>query len=205
MRFNVHLKDDEEKSKETKKKTDADNTMKNFLKTRQLMISGEVNEDLAKEVIGKLLLLESLSATKPVYIYVDSPGGNVYSGFAIFDIIRFIKPPVKIIGTGLVASAAALILLAAKKQNRFALPNSHYLIHQPLSEMRGVATDLEIHAKEIERIKGRLNSIISKETGKSEEEVFRDTERDYWLNAEEALEYGLISKVITTRKELTTK
>jgi len=204
MRFNVHL-NDEEKSKEAKKKNDSDNASKNFLKTRQLMISGEVSEDLAKEVIGKLLLLESLSATKAIYIYIDSPGGNVYSGFAIFDMIRFIKPPVKIIGTGLVASAAALILLAAKKQNRFALPNSHYLIHQPLSEMRGVATDLEIHAREIERIKGRLNSIISKETGKSEEDVLKDTERDYWLNAQEAEEYGLVSKIITTRKELTAK
>jgi len=195
----------EEKAEESKKKGDSDNTAKNFLKTRQLMISGEVNEDLAKEVIGKLLLLESLSATKPIYIYIDSPGGNVYSGFAIFDIIRFIKPPVKIIGTGLIASAAALILLSAKKQNRFALPNSHYLIHQPLSEMRGVATDLEIHAKEIERIKERLNLIIAKETGKTKEAVLKDTERDYWLNAQEALEYGLVSKIITTRKELTTK
>ena len=204
MRLNVHL-NDEEKTTETKKKNDSDSAAKSFLKTRQLMISGEVNEELAKEVIGKLLMLESLSATKAIYIYVDSPGGNVYSGFAIFDVIRFIKPPVKIIGTGLVASAAALILLAAKKQNRFALPNSHYLIHQPLSEMRGVATDLEIHAKEIERIKGRLNSIISKETGKSVEEVFKDTERDYWLNAQEAYEYGLVSKIITTRKELTAK
>ncbi len=204
MRLNVHL-NDEEKTTETKKKNDSDSAAKSFLKTRQLMISGEVNEELAKEVIGKLLMLESLSATKAIYIYVDSPGGNVYSGFAIFDVIRFIKPAVKIIGTGLVASAAALILLAAKKQNRFALPNSHYLIHQPLSEMRGVATDLEIHAKEIERIKGRLNSIISKETGKSIEEVFKDTERDYWLNAQEALDYGLVSKIITTRKELTAK
>lgn len=196
---------EEEKPKETKKKNDLDSATKNFLKTRQIFISGEVNEDLAKDIIGKLLLLESLSPTKAISVYIDSPGGNVYSGFAIFDIIRFIKPPVKIIGAGLVASAAALILLAAKKQNRFALPNSQYLIHQPLSEMRGVATDLEIHAKEIERIKARLNSIISKETGKSEEEIFRDTERDYWLNAQEALDYGLVSKVITTRKELTIK
>ena len=190
---------DEEKAKESKKKGDSDNASKTFLKTRQLMISGEVSEDLAKEVIGKLLLLESLSATKPIYIYIDSPGGSVYSGFAIFDIIRFIKPSVKIIGTGLIASAAALILLAAEKKNRFALPNSHYLIHQPLSEMRGVATDLEIHAKEIERIKER------KETGKTKEAVLKDTERDYWLNAQEALEYGLVSKIIATRKELTTK
>ena len=204
MYSNVHL-NDEEKAKETKKKNDSDNSTKNFLKTRQLMISGEVTEDLAKEVIGKLLLLESLSATKAIYIYIDSPGGNVYSGFAIFDIIRFIKPPVKIIGTGLIASAASLILLAAKKQNRFALPNSHYLIHQPLSEMRGVATDLEIHAREIERIKARINSLIASETGKKIEQIFQDTERDYWLNAEEANAYGLVSKIVETRKEISTK
>ena len=205
MSLNINLKEEEETAKESKKKSDSDNSSKNFLKTRQLMLSGEVDEDLAKEVIGKLLLLESISATKAIYIYVDSPGGNVYSGFAIFDVIRFIKPPVKIIGTGLIASAAALILLSAKKQNRFALPNSRYLIHQPLSEMRGVATDLEIYAKEIDRIKGRLNSIIAKETGKTIEEVSKDTERDCWLDAEEALAYGLVSKIITTRKELTAK
>ena len=196
----------EEKTSEGKKKErHSDALMRKFAETRQIIISGEVTEELAEKVVTKLLVLEADSATKPIYVYIDSPGGNVYSGFAIFDMIRFIKAPVKTIGMGLVASAAAIILLSAKKANRFALPNSHYLIHQPLSEMKGVATDLEIHAKEIERIKAKINSLISNETGKTIEQIFQDTERDYWLNSEEAYGYGLVSKIITTRKELGAK
>ncbi|MGP1437693.1 MAG: ATP-dependent Clp protease proteolytic subunit [Treponema sp.] len=196
----------EETTTENKKKEHhSDALMKKFIETRQIIISGEVTEDLAEKTVTRLLVLEANSATKPIYIYIDSPGGNVYSGFAIFDVIRFIKAPVKTIGMGLVASAASIILLAAKKTNRFALPNSQYLIHQPLSEMRGVATDLEIHAKEIERIKSRINSLIADETGKPVEQIFQDTERDYWLNSEEALEYGLVSKIVTTRKEILSK
>ena len=196
----------EEKTSEGKKKErHSDALMKKFAETRQIIISGEVTEELAEKVVTKLLVLEADSATKPIYVYIDSPGGSVYSGFAIFDMIRFIKAPVKTIGMGLVASAAAIILLSAKKANRFALPNSHYLIHQPLSEMKGVATDLEIHAKEIERIKAKINSLISNETGKTIEQIFQDTERDYWLNSEEAYGYGLVSKIITTRKELGAK
>lgn len=194
----------EEEKDKTKKEKD-NSASKKFLQTRQVLISGEIDEQLAHEVVAKVLLLESLSATKPIVVYINSPGGNVYSGFAIFDMLRFVKCPIKIVGMGLVASAASLILLAAKKQNRFALPNSQYLIHQPLSEMRGVATDLEIHAKEIERIKLRVNSLIATETGKSLEDVFKNTERDYWLTAEEAVSYGLVSKIISTRKEITAK
>ena len=196
----------EEKTSEGKKKErHSDALMKKFAETRQIIISGEVTEELAEKVVTRLLVLEADSATKPIYVYIDSPGGSVYSGFAIFDMIRFIKAPVKTIGMGLVASAAAIILLSAKKANRFALPNSHYLIHQPLSEMKGVATDLEIHAKEIERIKAKINSLIANETGKTIEQIFQDTERDYWLNSEEACNYGLVSKIITTRKELIAK
>lgn len=196
----------EEKTSDNKKKEHhSDTLMKKFAETRQIIISGEVTEELAEKTVTRLLVLEADSATKPIYIYIDSPGGNVYSGFAIFDMIRFIKAPVKTIGMGLIASAASIILLAAKKTNRFALPNSHYLIHQPLSEMRGVATDLEIHAKEIERIKARINSLIANETGKNLEQIFQDTERDYWLNAEEAYSYGLVSKIVESRKEIPAK
>ena len=196
----------EEKANENKKKDHhSDALMKKFAETRQIIISGEVTEELAEKTITRLLVLEAASATKSIYVYIDSPGGNVYSGFAIFDMIRFIKAPVKTIGMGLVASAASIILLAAKKSNRFALPNSQYLIHQPLSEMKGVATDLEIHAKEIERIKSRINSLIANETGKKIEQIFQDTERDYWLNAEEARSYGLVSKIVETRKEISAR
>ncbi len=152
-------------------------------------------------MIRHLLLLESLSL-EPITILVDSPGGDVYAGFSIFDMIRFIKAPVKIVGMGLVASAAALILLAAPKERRFGLPNSSYLIHQPLSGIQGVATEIEIHARELEKTKARLNEIIAEATGQSLERVSRDTDRDYWMNANEATAYGLIEKILVKRDDL---
>ncbi len=173
-----------------------------FIKTRQIILSGEINKDLAEKIVRQLLVLESDDAEKPVYIYIDSPGGDVDAGFAIFDMIRFVSCPVYLIGMGLIASAAALILLAVEKKYRLALPNSRYLIHQPSSGMRGVATDIEIHAKEMERTKSVLNKIISEQTGKSIEQVSADTNRDYWLNAEESVEYGLVSRIVNSRKDL---
>lgn len=173
-----------------------------FIKTRQIILSGEINKDLAEKIVRQLLVLESDDAEKPVYIYIDSPGGDVDAGFAIFDMIRFVSCPVYLIGMGLIASAAALILLAVDKKYRLALPNSRYLIHQPSSGMRGVATDIEIHAKEMERTKSVLNKIISEQTGKSIEQVSADTNRDYWLNAEESVEYGLVSRIVNSRKDL---
>lgn len=172
-----------------------------FLKTRQILLSGEVNKDLAEKVIRQLLILESDSA-EPIYVYIDSPGGDVDAGYAIFDMIRFINVPVYTIGMGLVASAAALILLAAPRERRIALPNSHYLIHQPLSGIKGVATEIEIHALELEKTREKLNTLIAEETGKPVEQVKLDTDRDYWLSAEEAKEYGLISRVIDSRSSL---
>lgn len=182
-----------------------DPLMEKFLETRQILLSGEVNKDLAEKVIKNLFILEAMSETKPIYLYINSPGGDVDAGFAIFDVIRFIQPKVIAIGTGLIASAASLILLASKKENRFGLPNSHYLIHQPLSRMQGVATDIEIHAQEIEKAKAKINAIIAEETGTDLKKVTADTDRDYWLNANEALKYGLISKVVLSRKDLPKK
>lgn len=173
-----------------------------FMKTRQIILSGEINKDLADKIVRQLLVLEADDAKKPIYMYIDSPGGDVDAGFAIFDMIRFVNCPVILIGMGLIASAAALILLAVDKKNRVALPNSRYLIHQPSSGMRGVATDIEIHAKEMEKTKAILNKIIAEQTGKSVEQVTSDTERDYWLGASEAVEYGLVSRIVGSRKEL---
>ena len=182
-----------------------DPLMEKFLETRQILLSGEVNKDLAEKVIKNLFILEAMSETKPIYLYINSPGGDVDAGFAIFDVIRFIQPKVIAIGTGLIASAASLSLLASKKENRFGLTNSHYLIHQPLSRMQGVATDIEIHAQEIEKAKAKINAIIAEETGTDLKKVTADTDRDYWLNADEALKYGLISKVVLSRKDLPKK
>lgn len=191
--------DEEEEKKKAAPKPDA--LAEKFLKTRQILLSGEINKELAQAVNKQLLLLEA-DGTKPIYIYIDSPGGDVSAGFAIFDMIRFVNAPVVLIGNGLIASAAALILLAVPKERRVGLPHSSYLIHQPLSEMRGVATDLQIQAEEMAKTRALLNKIIAEQTGKDEKQVKKDTERDYWLTADEAMEYGLISKVISSRKEL---
>ena len=195
----------EETSKEKTSDSANDQLMQKFLNTRQIILSGEVNKELAEKVIRQLLILEADSASKPIYVYIDSPGGDVDAGFAIFDMIRFIKPPVYTIGMGLVASAGALILLAASKNYRLGLPNSHYLIHQPLSGIKGVATDIEIHAKEIEKIRTKINALIAEETGKNAADVAKDTDRDYWLSADEAVNYGLILQVIKTRSDLPKK
>ncbi len=195
----IRLSEEDEKKKASEI---ADPLMEKFLKTRQIILSGEINKDLADKIVRQLLILEADDDSKAIYMYIDSPGGDVDAGFAIFDMIRFVKCPVILIGMGLIASAAALILLSVEKENRLALPNSRYLIHQPSSGMKGVATDIEIHAKEMEKTKAILNEIIATQTGKSVEQVKKDTERDYWLDSKEAVEYGLVSKIINSRTDL---
>jgi ATP-dependent Clp protease protease subunit len=193
--------DDEDNEDEEVKQAGPDPMLIKMLKTRTILLSGEINKDLAEKTIRQLILLED-SSDDPVRIFIDSPGGDADAGYAIFDMIRFVKPPVWSIGMGLVASAAAIILLASPKERRIGLPNSHYLIHQPLSGIRGVATDIEIHAKEVEKLRAKINRLISEETGADVTQVEKDTDRDYWMNAEEAVKYGLINRVITRRNEL---
>jgi ATP-dependent Clp protease protease subunit len=172
-----------------------------MLKTRTILLSGEIRKGLAEKTIRQLLLMEAMG-DEPVRIFIDSPGGDADAGYAIFDMIRFIRPPVWTIGMGLVASAAAIIQLAAPKERRLGLPNSHYLIHQPLSGIRGVATDIEIHARELDKLREKINRLIAEETGNPAAQVEKDTDRDYWMSAQEAVQYGLISKVITRRNEI---
>lgn len=190
--------DDAQKDEQT---NSGDQLIAKMLKTRTILLSGEINKALAERVVRQLLLLED-SGDEPIRVFIDSPGGDADAGYAIFDMMRFIKPEVHTIGMGLVASAGALILLAAAKDNRVALPNSHYLIHQPLSGIRGVATEIEIHAREMEKMRARINKLISDETGKPLEQVEKDTDRDFWMSATEAAEYGLVSRVISSRAEL---
>lgn len=195
------LFDDEEENEQKNVKA-PDPFSERFLKTRQIILTGEVKKELADEIARQLLILDSEDEKKPIYMYIDSPGGDVDAGFAIFDMIRFVKAPVYLVGMGLIASAATLILLAVPKERRVGLPNSRYLIHQPLGGMRGVATDIEIYAKDMEKIRAKINKIIADGTGTSLEQVTKDTDRDYWLDSDEAVKYGLINSIISTRSEL---
>lgn len=197
----VSIRLEEEDQEQEKKEPQNPPLLDKMLKTRTILISGEINKELAERVVRQLIILETES-DEPIYVFIDSPGGDADAGYAIFDMIRFVKPEVYTVGMGLVASAGSLILLAAEKDRRVATPNSHYLIHQPLSGMRGVATEIEIHAREIERMKARINKLISEETGQPIEKVEKDTDRDFWMTAEEAKEYGLVSKIVWRRSDL---
>ena len=193
--------DEDDEKEEGKKENGQELLIEKMLKTRTIILSGGIRKELAEKTVRQLLLMEAMN-DDPIRIFIDSPGGDADAGYAIFDMIRFVSPPVYTIGMGLVASAAAIIQLASPKERRLGLPNSHYLIHQPLSGIQGVATDIEIHAKELEKIRERINRLISEETGNPFEQVEKDTDRDYWMDAQEALKYGLISKVVTKRSEV---
>ncbi len=190
-----------EKAKE--EKPPAPELESRLLKGRKVMVFGEVNDKLARDVVGRLLALAEESA-KPIDVFVNSPGGHVESGDSIHDMIRFIGQdlPVRMIGTGWVASAGALIYLGAKKELRFCLPNTRFLLHQPMGGVQGRATDIDIEAREIIKMRERLSQIIARDTGQSIERVRKDTERNYWMSASEAIEYGMVSRIVTSRKEL---
>jgi ATP-dependent Clp protease protease subunit len=199
--MNFLIDEDDEEEQEKDKTPVIDPLAGRMLKTRTILLSGEINKELAEKTIRQLLLLEDMNS-EPIRIFIDSPGGDADAGYAIFDMIRFVKPEVWTVGMGLVASAAAIVQLASPKERRVGLPNSHYLIHQPLSGIRGVATDIEIHAKELEKLREKINRLIAEETGNPTEQVEKDTDRDYWMNAAEAVKYGLISRVVINRDEI---
>ena len=188
---------------EEKKNTGAANPALDdkLMKTRSVMLTGEITKESADQVVRQLLVLDSES-DEPITVYINSPGGDVDAGFAIYDMVRFISAPVTMVGIGLVASAASLVLLAVPAERRVGFANSSYLIHQPLSKMKGVAADVLIHASVIERLRAKLDGIIAEATGKSVDEVSADTERDHWLFADEALSYGLISRIVKSKSEL---
>ncbi len=190
---------DTEKNEKKEQATDINSDK--FLQTRSVMLSGEIDKESADKVIRQMLILEAESE-EPIRVFINSPGGDVDAGLAIYDMARFIKNDVYMIGMGLIASAATLVLLAVPAEHRFGLPNSSYLIHQPMSRMEGVATDIEIYTKQLEKTRDRLNSIISGQTGQPLDVVRRDTDRDYWLDVQEALTYGLVSKIVKNRREI---
>ena len=170
-----------------------------LLNDRIIFLSEEVNDTTASLVVAQLLYLEAQDPDKDIQFYINSPGGSVSAGFAIFDTMNFIKCDVSTICVGMAASMGAFLLAAGAKGKRYALPNSEIMIHQPLGGMQGQASDMKIHADHIIKTRERLNIILSERTGKSIEEITRDTERDNFLSAAEAAEYGLIDKVIDKR------
>lgn len=172
-----------------------------LFQSRSISIFGGINEKLAKSVAQQLLAL-SEDNDDPITIYISSPGGHVESGDVIYDMIKFIRPTVRVVGTGWVASAATNIYLAAKKENRYSLPNTRYLVHQPSGGSRGDATDIKIQMEEILKTKQRINQIIANETGQPIERVEQDTDRDYWMSAEEAIEYGIVGTIISSIDEI---
>ncbi len=170
-----------------------------LLKDRIIFIGSPIDDSLANLVIAQLLFLESEDPEKDINIYINSPGGAVYSGLAIYDTMQYIKPDVSTICVGLAASMGAVLLTAGTKGKRFSLPNSRIMVHQPLGGVQGQAVDIEIHAREILSIRERLNEILGKHTGKTVEQIAQDTDRDYFMSAVAAKEYGLIDGVLEKR------
>ena len=167
-----------------------------LLKDRIIFIGDEINDQVANSVVAQLLFLEADHPEKDIHIYINSPGGSISAGFAIFDTMQLVKPDINTICVGMAASFGALLLLAGTKGKRYALPNSEIMIHQPLGGVRGQATEIEISARRILKIREHINKIIAERTGQSVEKVARDTDRDFFMTAQEALEYGIIDKII---------
>lgn len=172
-----------------------------LFKARTIMLTGGVDDKLARRVCERLLAL-SAESTDPILLVVSSPGGHVESGDMIHDMVKFVPAPVKILGTGWVASAGALIYASGKLENRYCLPNTRFLLHEPRGGVGGQASDVEIQAREIIKMRERLNKIFAEATGQTLEQIKKDTDRDYWMTAEEAVKYGLVGKIVTSQSEI---
>lgn len=170
-----------------------------LLKERVIFLVGPVNDQSANLIVAQLLFLESENPDKDISLYINSPGGSVSAGMAIYDTMQFIKPDVSTLCTGLAASMGAFLLAAGAKGKRFSLPNSRVMIHQPLGGAQGQAADIEIQAREILYLRERLNAILAEKTGREVEQISRDTDRDNFMSAEQAVDYGMIDKVLTSR------
>ncbi len=176
--------------------------LERLMESRIILLNDPITAELSEDVTTKLLLLDEEDAEAPIDMYVNSPGGSVDAGFAIYDMARFINAPLRCICTGLTASAAVVVLLSAPRERRLSLPNARFLMHQPSAGVRGSTADIEIEANQILKIRERINGLISEETGQPLEKVAEDTRRNYWMDADEALDYGLITRIVASRKEL---
>jgi len=193
----INFKDEDEKDNKR-----PDPIGEKLMKSRIIMITDVITKKLAQTAIGQLLILEQEDPEKEIKVFINSPGGDADAGFAIYDMMKFIKPKIKNICAGVAASAAVIILLGADKESRVSLPNSRILIHQPSTGVHGTASDIQIEASEILKCREKINRMISDETNREFEKVENDTKRNYWMSAEEAVEYGLISKIINTQSDL---
>jgi ATP-dependent Clp protease protease subunit len=193
--------DDDDDKKCGSEENKPDGMMSKLMKTRTVMITGAIEQETAEKVMAQLLVLDAESH-EPIRVYVSSPGGHVDSGYAIYDMMRYVESPVIGIGVGWVASIAVPILFGADRDKRYALPNTRFLLHQPSGGAGGQASDIRIEAQEILKIRARINQLISEETGQPVDKVARDSDRNFWMNAEEALEYGLVKKIIRNAKDI---
>jgi ATP-dependent Clp protease protease subunit len=178
-----------------------DTVRERLFRARTLILAGEINHDLASHVIAQLIAL-SAESEDPITMFINSPGGHVESGDTIHDVVRFINPPVRMIGSGWVASAAALVYIAAPLERRYCLPNTRFLLHQPWGGAGGSASDIEIEAREILRMRERINQLFARETGQTLAQIENDTRRNFWLHAQAAKEYGLVGKIIESAAEV---
>ena len=172
-----------------------------LLKDNVIFAVGPIEDHMANLIIAQMLFLESENPSKDIYLYINSPGGSITSGLSIYDTMQFIKPDVSTICVGQAASMGAILLAGGAKSKRFSLPNSRMMIHQPISGFQGQASDIDIHAKEVLKMKSLVNSILSKHTGKTEKQIAKDTDRDNFMDAESALKYGLIDQILNERTE----
>jgi ATP-dependent Clp protease protease subunit len=194
---------DDEDEKDTNPAANPAALVENALfKSRTILLTGGIDFKQARMVCERMLAL-SAESDEPILMILSSPGGHVESGDMIHDMIKFVTAPVKVLGSGWVASAGALIYAAAQKENRYSLPNTRYLLHEPRGGVGGQATDVEIQAREIIKMRERLNRIFADATGKSIEQIKKDTDRDFWMSAQEAVDYGLVNKIIRNRREIT--
>lgn len=172
-----------------------------FQKSRSVLVTGAINDKLATKVVTQLLALAEES-DDPINMFISSPGGHVESGDMVHDMIKFIKPEVRVIGSGWVASAGALIFIGAEKKNRYCLPNTRFLLHQPSGGVGGQVSDIQIQAKQIEMMRERFDKLFADATGQTAKKIAQDTQRDFWLNTDEALEYGLLGQVIVSADQI---
>ncbi len=204
----IHSQEEEEEEEEEEGEEERmdiqrfDILSQKLMKSRTIVIADEITKRLAQRVIAQLLILEQESHKEDIKIFINSPGGDADAGFAIYDMMKFIKPKVKTICAGVTASAAVIILIGAQKENRFSLPNSRILIHQPSTGVHGTASDIQIEASEILKCREKINKLIAEETSQKFEKVENDTKRNYWMSAEEGVKYGLLSKIIRTQEDI---